>query len=325
VAWPLDKVLTQLASPDVKRRRKAAQEMIGREQDPVDEATVRRIARDDPDAEVRGCAVMELYLRELRDDEAAQAYRRAIAAEDWQGRVAGLNGLALVGDTADIDLLEPYTRDKDSNMADAARWAIQDIEAGGRRFDEPAETAAADLPAGQTVRTGPPVGLGVTVLRAGGWRAWTTGLFCVVLVPLALKGLTSDGWSGRFYFVMGLLLVWASVLSTVWMVILVTRKWYLAVTSEGIDHPRFGSIPWDDVREASVTDKYLVIDIRNSRMYERRAAARRSRIDVFVKKFLGGYSPGVRVPSLIVGSGLDEVADEINRRATAARRGPNYR
>jgi hypothetical protein len=28
VGWPLDKLLDQLASPDLKRRRKAAQEMV---------------------------------------------------------------------------------------------------------------------------------------------------------------------------------------------------------------------------------------------------------------------------------------------------------
>ena len=324
MGWPLDKLLAQLDSPNVKRRRKAAQEMVGRDEAPVDETTVRRLARDDPDAQVRGCAVMELYVREVRDAEAAQAYRRAISGTDWQGLLAGLNGLALVGDSADIGLLEQYTRNKDSMVADTAVSAIADIEAGGRRFDRSNEDEAflpAQLP---SVRRGLPTGPDVTVLRAGGWRAWTTGLCCVVLVPLAIKGLTLEGWSGRWYLAMGVLLIWSSVLSTAWLVSLVTRKWYLALTSEGIEHPRLGAIPWGDVQGAVTTDKTLEIRLRHANAYARRAAEDKSLVDHLVNSFLGGYGLTIKVPKITIGRRLDDVADEINRRAKAARKMQNY-
>jgi hypothetical protein len=135
VATSLDVLLRELQSDDVERRRKAADEMIGRRRDPVPEDVVRELARSDSDRDVRGSAVMELYLREARDDEAATFYRRAIADGDWAGVLAGLNGLALVGSRADLDLLQPYAGDPDDIVADTAQAAIDDIEKGGRRFE----------------------------------------------------------------------------------------------------------------------------------------------------------------------------------------------
>jgi hypothetical protein len=320
VAWPLDKLLTQLASPDTKRRRKAAQEMIGREQSPVDEATVRRLAREDPDAQVRGCAVMELYLRELRDDEAAQAYRRAIADGEWPGRIAGLNGLALVGDTADIALLEPHTRDKDPIMADAARCAIQDIEDGGRRFGEDDATAeelalpwsaspissTAHDPTAQVIRGG------------GGWSLYANVLVCAMLALVGLV-LLLDGdrsiWalgSIVFFGGGGLGLLWVAV----------ARPRYLTIATAGLEHPALGLIPWTAITDAYVMgtggSRALVISAK-PKVLEVRRAQLRSRWKHLLARRRGGTTLTI-IPAFLIRQPAEELMDEINRRARSARR-----
>jgi hypothetical protein len=319
VGWPLDKLLDQLASPDVKRRRKAAQEMIDREHDPVDDATVRRVARDDPDDQVRGCAVMELYLREARDEDAAAAYRRAIADTEWQGLMAGLNGLAIVGNTADIGLLEPYARNKDSVIADAARWSIQDIEAGGRRFDRDASSTASPVSPRPAARAKPPTGPGVIVVRAGGWRAYGLVARQAFVAAGILNELGHDDLSSfGDYLVIGTVFALTAGTAIVWLGMFVRRKWFFALTSEGIEHPRFGLIPWAEVREGRVEDgsrsRNLIVEVMDADAYFPPYDSR---------KGLRRYFPANRwisVSSLMAGGSFDDLAVEITRRAKVARR-----